>query len=151
MADGQSFDGGFSSQMGIIIQDLVRREVAWVVGAVGEIAIGDGGDAGQKAALPELVQHAVNAVSIFASILQDQDTARPIEGIRRADEGCEDRQIAADDRPFRLSRNDDHQLPSGRQGQRASPCICRKALEELACRIGIGAAEGDHERSIGCD
>ena len=42
MADGQSFDGGFSSQMGIIIQDLVRREVARVVGAVGEIAIGDG-------------------------------------------------------------------------------------------------------------
>ena len=104
-----------------------------------------------KAALPELVQHAVNAVSIFASILQDQDTARPVEGIRRADKGCENRQIAADNRPFRLSRNDGRQLPPGRQGQRASPCICRKALEELACRIGIGAAEGDHERSIGCD
>ena len=151
MADGQALNGRFPCQMSIIIQHLVRREVARIMRAVGEVTIGDGGDAGQKAALPELVQHAVDTVGIFTSILQDQDAACPVKGIRRADKGREDRQIAANNRPFCLSRNDGRQLPPGRQGQGTLPCVCRKALKELACRIGIGAAEGDHERPIGRD
>lgn len=63
----------FTSELSIIGQYLVGCKVPRVMGTIDKITIDDGFYALEQAVLPQLVEHAVQSVRIFANVLEDQN------------------------------------------------------------------------------